>query len=34
MELGEATRAAKRDAKNVAAWEAAKKLGLTVSYGI
>jgi len=31
MELGEAMRASKKDAKNVAAWEAAKKLGLTVS---
>lgn len=31
MELGEGTRSEKRDARNVAAWEAAKKLGLTVS---
>lgn len=31
IELGEATRANKRMAKNVAAWEGAKKLGLTVS---
>jgi hypothetical protein len=32
MELGEATRSARKDARNVAAWEAAKKLGLTVSW--
>ncbi|RSH90681.1 hypothetical protein EHS25_001286 [Saitozyma podzolica] len=30
IELGDATRASKKTAKNVAAWEAAKKLGLTV----
>lgn len=33
MELGEGTRSEKRDAKNVAAWEAAKKVGLTVGWG-
>ena len=33
VELGEATRADKRTAKNVAAWEAAKLLGLAVSRG-
>lgn len=32
MELGEATRAGKNQAKDVAAWEAAKKLGLAVSF--
>lgn len=31
VELGEATRANKKTAKNVAAWEAAKLLGLAVS---
>ncbi|KAK8845434.1 hypothetical protein IAR55_006147 [Kwoniella newhampshirensis] len=31
IELGEAVRTVKKTAKNVAAWEAAKKLGLTVS---
>ena len=30
IELGEATRSSKKTAKNVASWEAAKKLGLTV----
>jgi dsRNA-specific ribonuclease len=30
IELGEGTRATRKVAKNVAAWEAAKKLGLTV----
>lgn len=31
VELGEATRANRKTAKNVAAWEAAKALGLAVS---
>lgn len=31
IELGEATRANKKMAKNVAGWEGAKKLGLTAS---
>jgi hypothetical protein len=31
IELGQATRANKQTAKNVAAWEAAKQLGLAVS---
>ncbi len=32
IELGDATRSTKKAAKNAAGWEAAKKLGLTVSY--
>ena len=34
IEMGEATRSARKIAKNVAGWEAAKKLGLAVSFGV